>query len=193
MFEKLNADIKRVFVIDDVSEGTFSTKVFVLCFSYGLHALLIYRMEKAIRKNLSKGWGLILYYPLIVLMYCLRFMIKELYGIHVDWKAEIGKGFYIGHFGDIKIGYSIIGDNCSVHQMVSIGVEPQSKNYISPVIIEDNVWIGAHSTIVKGVNIGSGASISAGSKVINDISSKTLVMGNPARIIIRNYDNSSLM
>jgi carbonic anhydrase/acetyltransferase-like protein (isoleucine patch superfamily) len=58
-----------------------------------------------------------------------------------------------------------------------------TKVETSPVVIEDDVWIGAKSTILKGVHIGRGAVIAAGSLVTKDVPPFTLVAGNPARVI----------
>jgi acetyltransferase-like isoleucine patch superfamily enzyme len=52
-----------------------------------------------------------------------------------------------------------------------------------PVIIEDDVWIGPNATILKGVRIGSGAWIEAGSLVTRDVPPRARVLGNPAQII----------
>jgi acetyltransferase-like isoleucine patch superfamily enzyme len=52
-----------------------------------------------------------------------------------------------------------------------------------PVIIEDDVWIGPNVTILKGVRIGAGAWIEAGSLVTRDVPSRTRIMGNPAQEI----------
>lgn len=49
------------------------------------------------------------------------------------------------------------------------------------VVIEDDVWIGTKSTIMKGVRLGQGAVIAAGSVVTRDVERFTLVAGNPAR------------
>lgn len=54
---------------------------------------------------------------------------------------------------------------------------------ISPIIIEDNVWIGARSIILKGVTIGRNSIIAAGSVVTKSILPNTLVGGNPAKEI----------
>ena len=51
----------------------------------------------------------------------------------------------------------------------------------APVVIEDDVWIGTKSTILKGVRIGRGAVIGAASVVTADVEPFTLVAGNPAR------------
>lgn len=52
-----------------------------------------------------------------------------------------------------------------------------------PVIIEDDVWIGPSATILKGVHIGTGAWIEAGSVVTRDVQARTRVLGNPAQVI----------
>lgn len=51
------------------------------------------------------------------------------------------------------------------------------------VIIEDDVWIGPNATILKGVRIGQGAVIEAGSLVTRDVPPRSRVLGNPAQII----------
>lgn len=52
-----------------------------------------------------------------------------------------------------------------------------------PVRIEDDVWIGLKSSVLKGVTIGRGAIIAAGTMVTKDVPPYTLVAGNPASII----------
>jgi acetyltransferase-like isoleucine patch superfamily enzyme len=52
-----------------------------------------------------------------------------------------------------------------------------------PVVIEDDVWIGPNATILKGVHIGAGAFIEAGTLVTRDIPPRARVIGNPAQII----------
>lgn len=52
-----------------------------------------------------------------------------------------------------------------------------------PVIIGDNVWVGAKSIIIPGVNIGEGAVIAMGSVVTKDVPPCAVVGGNPAKIL----------
>ena len=52
-----------------------------------------------------------------------------------------------------------------------------------PVIIGDDVWIGPNATILKGVRIGAGAFIEAGSLVTRDVPPRARVLGNPAQVI----------
>lgn len=63
------------------------------------------------------------------------------------------------------------------------GKKDWSNVPIAPVKIEDKVWIGFNSIILKGVIIGEGAVIGAGSVVTKDVTPWTIVAGNPARII----------
>lgn len=63
----------------------------------------------------------------------------------------------------------------------------QNKNWLSvnskPITIEDKVWIGFESVILKGVTIGEGAIVGARSVVTKDVAPWTVVAGNPARFI----------
>jgi acetyltransferase-like isoleucine patch superfamily enzyme len=52
-----------------------------------------------------------------------------------------------------------------------------------PVVIEDDVWIGPNATILKGVRIGRGAFVEAGSLVTRDVPPGSRVLGNPAQVI----------
>jgi maltose O-acetyltransferase len=58
-----------------------------------------------------------------------------------------------------------------------------TKVAAAPIVIEDDVWIGAKSTILKGVRIGRGAVVAAASVVTSDVPPFTLVAGNPARVV----------
>lgn len=91
-----------------------------------------------------------------------------------------------------------IGKNCLIASNVTIidsdghGIYPSergSSNPVSlPVIIDDNVWIGINSIILKGVRIGTNAVIGAGSVVTKSIPSNSVAAGNPARVV-RTFDD----
>ena len=55
----------------------------------------------------------------------------------------------------------------------------------SPIVIEDDVWIGARSQILKGVHIGARSIIAAGSVVTKDIPADVIAGGNPCKVIKR--------
>lgn len=62
-----------------------------------------------------------------------------------------------------------------------------SKNWmgvkIGKVVIQDKVWIGFNVIVLKGVTIGEGAIVGAGSVVSKDVPPFTIVAGNPARVV----------
>ncbi len=53
----------------------------------------------------------------------------------------------------------------------------------SPVVIEDDVCIGAKATVLKGVRIGQGAVVAPGAIVVKDVPAGSVVAGNPARVV----------
>lgn len=57
------------------------------------------------------------------------------------------------------------------------------------VVIENDVWIGAHVIILGGVRIGNGAVIGAGSVVTKDVKPYTIIGGNPARLIKKRFND----
>jgi maltose O-acetyltransferase len=52
----------------------------------------------------------------------------------------------------------------------------------APVVIEDDVWIGFNAIILKGVRVGRGAVVGAGSVITKDVDPFTVVVGNPQRV-----------
>lgn len=122
----------------------------------------------------------------------LRGAVAAINGIRIDPRAEIGKGLYIGHFAGIHIGPCRIGENCSVYQHVRVcsNVRP-GGDYDTR--IGRNVWIGAHAQVVGPVAVGSHSTIAAGTRVTEDVAERCLVMGNPARVVDMNHDNTELL
>ena len=102
---------------------------------------------------------------------------------------KIGNRSYIGDRTEIHAGSLVeIGNGCNISWNCTILDRDYHKlcsdeEIIKPVKICDNVWIGCNSTILKGVTIGEGAVVAAGSVVTKDVPPKTLVGGNPAKII----------
>jgi galactoside O-acetyltransferase len=58
-----------------------------------------------------------------------------------------------------------------------------SNSEMAPIRICEGAWIGARSIILKGVTIGAGAVVGMGSVVTKDVPPRTVVGGNPARVI----------
>lgn len=86
--------------------------------------------------------------------------------------------------GAVLGGRAIVGKHCHVGAGAVLAgvVEPASA---TPVIVEDNVLIGANAVVIEGVHIGEGAVVAAGAVVVNDVEPNTVVAGTPARVIKR--------
>ena len=61
--------------------------------------------------------------------------------------------------------------------------DPYFSRRDAPITIHDNVWIGSSAIILKGVTVGEGAVVAAGSVVTRDVKAFTIVGGNPAKLI----------
>lgn len=94
---------------------------------------------------------------------------------------EIGKGTIISD--DVRIQ-----DSDNHHIIETINGEVREKPNTKPIIIGDHVWIGKNVVILKGVDIGDGAVVAAGSVVIKDVPSKCIVAGNPAKVVRENVE-----
>lgn len=102
---------------------------------------------------------------------------------------KIGNHVSIGDRTEIHCGKEIsIGDHCLIAWDVMI-MDRDYHKFNSQVLvykavhIEDHVWIGCRAMILKGVQIGRGSVVAAGSVVTCDVPENTLVAGNPAKIV----------
>lgn len=102
-------------------------------------------------------------------------------GASINIGAVIGEGTMID-MNAVVGGRGTIGKNCHVGAGAVIAgvVEPPSA---TPVIIEDDVLIGANAVILEGVRVGTGSVVAAGAIVIDDVPPNVVVAGTPARVI----------
>ena len=61
------------------------------------------------------------------------------------------------------------------------------------VIIEDDVWVASNSIILKGVKVGKGSIIAAGSLVLNDVPEYSIVGGAPAKLLKKRFSKDDLI
>lgn len=100
-------------------------------------------------------------------------------GALINIGAEIGPKTMID-MGAILGGRATVGANCHIGAGTVLAgvIEPPSA---TPVIVEDDVVIGANAVVLEGVRIGKGAVVAAGAIVIEDVPPYTVVGGVPAR------------
>lgn len=91
----------------------------------------------------------------------------------------------------VTIGNNVlIGSGCLISDTDSHPIDWEDRLYDrnektrkAPIVIKDNAFIGARSIILKGVTIGEGAVVGAGSVVSKDVPPYSIVCGNPARVV----------
>ena len=94
----------------------------------------------------------------------------------------ISKRLTIGN--NVKIGACTLLIDTDSHPIdYNIRRTSNEGTKASPITIEDDVWIGAHSIILKGVTIGARSIIGAGSVVTKDIPCDCIAAGNPCKVI----------
>ena len=106
----------------------------------------------------------------------------------IGQNTKIGKSTVINAGDTVKIGqYCLISGNCyiqsSSHRFKkeqNIMYQPHTHKKIS---IEDDVWVGANSVILMGINVKKGSVIGALTKVDKDTEENSINSGNPMKLI----------
>lgn len=84
----------------------------------------------------------------------------------------------------VKIGACVLITDTDAHPMDYMARRVSNEGTKSaPIVIEDDVWIGAHSIILKGVTIGARSIIGSGSVVTKNIPADCVAAGNPCKVI----------
>lgn len=107
--------------------------------------------------------------------------------------VSIGTHARVG-IGSVVIGPVTIGNHVIIAQhVVASGLNHSYENInvpirqqpvvCSPILIDDECWIGANAVITAGVQIGKHSIVAGGSVVTKDVPAYSVVAGNPARVI----------
>lgn len=132
-------------------------------------------------------------------------LFSELIGSEVDPTFRLFPPFYTDYGKNIRVGKNVfinsgccfqdqggisIGDGTLIgHQVVlatlNHDLEITNRQNLIPaaIIIGQNVWIGAHATILPGVSIGDNSVVAAGAVVTKNVPSNVIVAGVPAKVI----------
>ena len=87
--------------------------------------------------------------------------------------------------GGIRIGDNVLVGHNVVFATLDHDFDPQKRALLhpAPIVVGNDVWIGASAVITKGVTIGDGAIVAAGAVVTKDVAPRTIVGGVPAKVI----------
>lgn len=109
-----------------------------------------------------------------------------------DPRIVVGYNFYMNAgchiLGDVAFGDDVmLGPKVIIwsrdHGMAPNAPMRTQPHTSAPIRVGNDVWIGAAAIILKGVTIGDGAVVGAGSVVTKDVPARAIVVGNPARIV----------
>ncbi|WP_246944044.1 2,3,4,5-tetrahydropyridine-2,6-dicarboxylate N-acetyltransferase [Bacillus pinisoli] len=102
-------------------------------------------------------------------------------GALINIGAVVGEGTMID-MGVVLGGRATVGKNCHIGagSVLAGVIEPPSAK---PVVVEDDVVVGANAVILEGITVGKGAVVAAGAIVIEDVPPYTVVAGTPAKVI----------
>lgn len=180
----VRADLRRV-AADETPVGR---KLAVIWREMGAQAVIVYRFGQLLRSAqrqvllwplLPCGWAL---YGFAILV------IRRGYGIRLSLTAEIGPGFYVGHFGGVEVANCRIGERCSVGQQTKVSCADGT----SGPQIGNRVSIGAHARILGPLRIGDDTTIAPGARVTRDVPNGALVAGDPGRIVFRSHNRDPI-
>ncbi len=170
MFAKLNYDLDRVLKEDPAARSKL--EVFLLYPS--INALIVYRIA-------HKLYNKKCFFLARLLSQLARFFT----GIEIHPGAKIGKGLFIDHGMGVVIGETAeVGDNVTIYHGVTLGGTGKDKGKRHPTV-KDNVIIGAGAKVLGPIIIGNNVKIGANSVVLKDVPDNATAVGIPAKLIIK--------
>ena len=112
--------------------------------------------------------------------------------IEIHPGALIGKRLFIDHGCGVVIGETtIIGDDCTIYQGVTLGGAVTSARIKRHPTLGNRVIIGAGAKIIGNITIGDDAKVGAGSIVLSDVPNGSVARGPKSNIIIKSDQNLS--
>lgn len=139
------------------------------------------RTPRILRVAISPFYELICYISLI----STKIMIENF--------THLGSNIRLSSAGKIIIGAVEIGDNTKIHHNVTIGGGLGVANRKKCPKIGSNVWIGPNTVIHGNITVGEGSAILSGTMLSRSIPPKSLVSGNPPKLLRSNIDNTVLL
>lgn len=146
----------------------------------GLWALLQYRIAHAVYVSRAPAP---IKRPVLVLCVLWEKLVEITTGIEIPYRARIGPGLYIAHFGNIIIHKDvIIGRHCNLSQGVSLGISGRGDRRGTP-ILGDRVLVLPNAVVAGKIVVADEVVIGANATLTEDAPPRAVFVGNPARIV----------
>jgi acetyltransferase-like isoleucine patch superfamily enzyme len=101
--------------------------------------------------------------------------------VFVNYGASLVASAHVKIGNDCLIGSHVMVMDCDFHRVEDKSFDTTGE----PIIIEDRVWLGNKSMVLKGVRVGHDSVVAAGAIVTHDVPPRTLVAGVPAKVVRR--------
>lgn len=101
--------------------------------------------------------------------------------VFINYGCSLVSSAHVLIGNDCLIGTHVMVMDCDFHRVEDKAWDTSGE----PIMIEDRVWLGNRSMVLKGVRIGHDAVVAAGSVVTHDVEPRTLVAGVPAKRVRR--------
>lgn len=162
----------------------------VWCISPGLWVLTTHRFAHGYAGRNPSGFGLMMrrIWPGIAVRSG-NYLSKVLVKCELLSSTKVAAGIYLSNHGHLVLGARSIGSGTIIHERVTIGMGLPG---IEIPEIGRNVWIGPDCVIYGEITVGEGATVLPGSVLTKSIPPGSVVQGNPARIVKREFENSKL-
>ena len=106
-------------------------------------------------------------------------------GIEIHPGATIGRGLFIDHGMGVVIGETtVIGDNCTIYQGVTLGGTGKDKGKRHPTL-GNNVMVGSGAKVLGPFTVGDNAKIAAGAVVLDAVAPNSTAVGVPAKAVVK--------
>ncbi len=170
MLDRMRRDIRTVLERDPAARSALEV---ALCYP-GVHAIWLHRPAHWLWR---RGFRI----PARLLSHVGRFLT----GIEIHPAAILGPGLFIDHGMGVVIGETAeVGENVTLLHGVTLGGTSLKKEKRHPTL-GNNVVVGAGAGIFGAFTIGSGSRIGAGSVVVREVPSNSVVVGVPGRVTSR--------
>lgn len=166
--DDISADVESIRERDPAARSNAE----VLLLYPGLHAVISHRIAHFLYKK-----------QLFFISRAVSQTSRTITGIEIHPAAKIGRALFIDHGSAVVIGEtSVIGDNCTIYQGVTLGGTGKHTGKRHPTI-GDNVMIGAGAKVLGPIKVGDNSKIAAGAVVLKNIPANSTAVGIPAKVV----------
>ena len=115
----------------------------------------------------------------------IMYRVRCKYNVDIHPAATIGKRLFMDHAASIVIGETtIIGDDCTLYQCVTLGGNGKQKNKRHPTL-GNNVLVGSGAKILGNVVIGDNVKVGANTVVLHDVETDKTIVGVKGHVVER--------